>query len=247
VQKVLEELKDPEIKDVLSPIPLSPEPCPDHDPAPFPHDPRRDPAAYFIEQLDGPLAAYGATPFLSPDGMVQPVLVAVPPPHYANTFTFLQGASEHSFPTGSSEDYEATFGAGNYEESLVCSGPEIFDMGLVNPTLATLMRRFERRLDLTLCMRIQIPRITLFPPSFTFDIVPICVTFPVWRRFYDLLTLGLDPGVQTPTTTDVTVTAGPQGVSAIPSVPESDPVASALSGDGAIGECTYAYRFVLPA
>ena len=72
------------------------------------------------------------------------------------------------------------------------------------------------------------------------------MTFPVWRRFYDLLTLGVDPGVATTTTTDVTVTAGPQGLSAIAPLPAPDRIANALSGGGAVGECTYAYRFVLP-
>jgi len=74
-------------------------------------------AGYFFEQFrGGPTAAYGATPWLSPSGMVQPVLAVNPVPRYSNHFAFLQGASEHLYPTQfDDENYVASFGAANYE------------------------------------------------------------------------------------------------------------------------------------
>ncbi|MDJ0768228.1 MAG: hypothetical protein QNJ12_05515 [Ilumatobacter sp.] len=202
---------------------------------------------YFVEQTFWPLGvAYGVSPWLSPSGMVQPVLLALPTLRFPNQFAFLQAASDHAYTTDiDDEHYVPTFGADNYEESFVIDDPAVLTSGLVNPAIVGHVRRFERRLDLTMCIRFPVPNITLFPPSFTVTMVEVCVTFTVWRRLYDLLAAGAGQG--TSVTVSTPVASGPLGITGIASATSTDPISSALTSDDTLSETSYAYRFVLPA
>lgn len=203
-------------------------------------------APYFVEQYRPPLATYGSTPFLSPSGMVQPVLHAPLIPRHTNHFTFIQAAAEHSFPTdntsASSERYVPTFGIANHEESLVVEHKSVFSEGLVNPSIASFVRRFERRLDLTIRISIAVPQITFSPPDIGWRRLVFPVTQTIWRRFYDLLSVA--PATSTSVTMTVTVGMGNDVV--LPPPPTSGVLSAPLLASDVLGTCGWAYRFVLP-
>ena len=231
-------------------------------------------APLFVEQTFDykPNVAYGSTPRLSPSGMVQPLLSVANIPRHRNQFIFIQTTAEHGYPTPKPDDtiaakselYEPTIGRTNYEESLVVERPHVFTSGLVHPSMITYVRRFERRLDLTLRLRFRIPQITLLPPRFTMRTVTITVTQLVWRRFYDLLTTYRPAPDEPPlnTTHEVALSWSPDDISAVSTIPlptvstsdgflNSDPLVARqhlLDTNGEyveFGECSWAYRFVL--
>lgn len=206
-------------------------------------------ASYFVEQFKGPFAAYGAIPWLSPSGMVQPVAFVPAVPRFPNVFPFLQGSSEHSYTTdaGTSaeplEEYLGSFGSRNYEESLVLESAAPITMGLVAPAITGQVVRYNRSLTLTVRLRVPVPRITLFPPDFRIVMVPLPpMTFPVWTRFYDLL------GTGGPVTSSaaVTVNASTSAVTVSSNLPSPDGLEVAMTAPGRLGEMRYAYNFVLP-
>lgn len=208
-------------------------------------------ASFFLEQRRATgLASYGSVPFLSPSGMVQPVLSAPAVPRYPGVFTFLQGTSEHSYSTdavlgGASEAYVPSPGGGNYEESLVIENATPFTSGLVNPAIVGEVMRYERRLDLTITLVVKVPQISMFPPSF--DLVERRITLasvPVWRRFYDLLG---SPPAMVSSVSNVDVVATADSVTITGSWPNPDQIEVALTQPEIPGETTYVYRYVLPA
>lgn len=92
-------------------------------------------ASYYLDQRIPGSSSYasGASPYLSPSGMVQPVSSYSLNPHYNNHYSFLQAAAEHwikKHPT-SCCDYNSTAigGSPNNEEQLI-----IEDVTLFNPT-----------------------------------------------------------------------------------------------------------------
>ena len=210
-------------------------------------------APWFTKQANAPLSAYGSIPFLGPSGMVQPVLSAPIVPRYPNIHPFIQSPSEHAFsavdasgaPTpGTFRDYEQTLNDDNYEECLVLESSTPFDEGLVDRTIQILVRRHERRLDLTVTALVPVPRITLFPPTFSIDLVPLRYTVPVWRRFYDLLSP--EGGASASTIGTVAVTTTPTSVQVGSTWPNGDAVQLALDGPNRMTELDYAYRFAVP-
>jgi len=155
-------------------------------------------APYFAEQFKVPLtaltgvAAYGSTPFLSPTGMVQPVLTYIAPsPRYPNHYPFLQSASDHMHSINDDDtpflDYSSTFGAPNTEESLVFENNFLLENEIVNSGITYLVTRDVRRQDLFIQFSLLIPVINFFPPSFTMQQVDFSYTIPIWIRTYDTL------------------------------------------------------------
>lgn len=207
-------------------------------------------SSYFIEQRRGLMAAYAAVPFLSPSGMVQPVASVPVVPRIPNVFSFIQASSEHSYTTDPGaaagvgvEEYERSGVARNYEESLVLETPAPITSGLVAAAIVGQVVRHVRRLTVTVVLRVRVPRITLFPPSFTLDTVTLPpVTIPVWSRTYDLLGSG---GAVT-SAASVAVTVGPSGITPSGSWPSPDSLEVAMTAAGRPGEMRYAYDFVLP-
>jgi hypothetical protein len=152
---------------------------------------------YFADQYEGPaMSAYGSSPWLSPTGMVQPVLTSASPlPRFRNHFTFLQGASDHNHPVQEDQDindYISTLGTANYEESLVVDDPFVFDSGLVNDSILALVRGSVRGQDLVITLHFLVPAFSFVPPSYRFEELTLTITVPLWRRRYHLLRSSLD-------------------------------------------------------
>jgi len=222
-------------------------------------------APFFIEQAVAyPKTAYGSIPFLSPSGMVQPVVSIPNIPRHNNHFTFLQATAEHGYPTdGKSELYEPTLNSTNYEESLVVERVQPYTAGLVNSKIITFVRRFERRLDVTMRLSFWIPQITISPPSFTMRYVDIPITQMIWRRFYDLLTTYKQSQNDPPLNSihEVNLLVNLEQNSLPSFTVDSATNNEALGSDPLIkrqhemvdnehielGECSWAYRFVLPS
>jgi hypothetical protein len=149
---------------------------------------------YFADQYRGPnLAAFGSVPWLSPAGMVQPLASSSSPlPRYGNHFTFLQSASDHQAPIDTppadmswqAHEYKRTLGRHNHEETLVISEAFVFNTGLVDPAIISLVQECVRGMDLVIRLRIPLPRFTLSPPSFTITYLTLTATIPLWRRRY---------------------------------------------------------------
>lgn len=122
-------------------------------------------------------ASSGSIPWLSPTGMVQPVLLpytAGALPRYSNHYTFIQSTADHysgsigSFPNF--PDYEKTyrFGAPNCEESRVVTSRDVYDVCGVN---ASKLQQVEY----------------VRGKSITFKIFKRTYTRWIWKRKYHLL------------------------------------------------------------
>ena len=130
------------------------------------------------------------TPYLSPTGMVQPVLAAIPMAQAPNHYSFVQAASEHLMPKNAayfvSCNYDKTAFSGdkNYEEELVVTDSRVYSLGLVDKSIAAEMRE-------------DIKGRYIYYPSIKIKIVKgfpkpvVCwKKFYIWKRTYH--TLGID-------------------------------------------------------
>ena len=110
---------------------------------------------YYLDQkiLPGVFAS-ASTPYLSPTGMVEPVLFAGSQNHFKNHYSFIQSSKEHWFKTTEPSsgnipcDYKRTSpgGSTNNEEELVVKYPNLFTPGLIDPSIISQMG--ETRKDL---------------------------------------------------------------------------------------------------
>lgn len=153
--------------------------------------PQRAAVFYAGQYITTALAAYGSFPFLSPDGMLQPIAIApAPSPRYNNHFPFIQSTADHNHPMAPTTPYLSTFGAANTEESLVAENNFIFSSGLVNPTILSSMRQTVLGQDLVLTFSINYPVFQFPPPSFSWQQSTFTLTVPIWRRTYRRLSDG---------------------------------------------------------
>lgn len=103
---------------------------------------------YFLDQkkkTDLKTFRSGATPYLSPTGMVQPVSTVSLNPSYKNHITFVQAAGEHWIKTDIlSCEYNSTAISGdrNFEEQLVVNDAACFNptSGIISPSIISLMK-----------------------------------------------------------------------------------------------------------
>jgi hypothetical protein len=149
---------------------------------------------YFAEQSKGILgAAYGSFPWVSPAGMVQPVLlVPSPTPRYNLHFPFLQSASEHMYSfmdTLPQLPYLSSLGAPNTEEILALESTTAFDDGLISEDITALVVRQIRGQDLVISLSFDFPVVQLWPPPPTITIQNFYMLWevPLWRRTYDFI------------------------------------------------------------
>lgn len=142
--------------------------------------------AYFLDQkkkTDGKTFRAGATPYLSPTGMVQPVSSANMNASYQNHFTFVQAAGEHWIKKDLlSCNYNTTAigGSRNYEEQLVVNDAMCFDpvKGIVDPAIIPLMKEDTRGKSIPI-FYIKIRKIKGIP-------IPTIASRPfwIWKRTY---------------------------------------------------------------
>lgn len=132
-------------------------------------------------------AASGCVPWLSPTGMVQPVLtpgcLGTPAydalKRYPNHYSFIQSAADHyTAKTGSYmglPEYEKTYmtGAPNFEESRVVTSFDVYSKCGVDPGMRRMQREYVRGKNKTFTIRIFKFRRTY--------------TYWIWKRKYHLL------------------------------------------------------------
>lgn len=125
----------------------------------------------------------GATPYLSPSGMVQPVVSHAMNTTYKNHYTFVQAASEHWIKKDTiSCDYNTTAigGSKNYEEQLVVFDPSLFHptTGIVDPAITSLVKEDIRGKTIPIPY-VKIKRIKGIP-------IPVIQFKPyyIWKRTY---------------------------------------------------------------
>ena len=105
---------------------------------------------FYLDQRHNPnnnIFTAGATPYLSPTGMVQPVTsIKHTNFYYNNHYSFTQAAGEHLIKKDlNCCNYAATAfgGAPNYEEQLVVNGynaKDLFTSGIIDPAIKGKMR-----------------------------------------------------------------------------------------------------------
>ncbi|MFN0013178.1 MAG: hypothetical protein ACKVU2_01405 [Saprospiraceae bacterium] len=147
-------------------------------------------ASYFLDQLKrGTTSTFctGATPYLSPTGMVQPVSSYSLNQSYRNHFTFVQAAGEHWIKKDlTSCDYRTTAigGSSNYEEQLVVNNSSLFATGIIHPGIVSHMGETIKGLTIPI-FYIKIKRVKGFP-------YPVVCSRPyyIWKRTYHNLQSG---------------------------------------------------------
>lgn len=139
------------------------------------------------DPLKFPYASSGCIPWLSPTGMVQPVLFPRiegiegfdPLNRYENHYSFIQSTADHltgsNIPYFISSNYDATYetGAANYEESRVITSEAVYSDCGVSPAMRNLQVEYIRGRSVTFTIK-------FFKRRWTF-------TRWIWKRKYHLL------------------------------------------------------------
>lgn len=150
-----------------------------------------DPMQPYLTVLEYMFASAGSTPWLSPSGMVQPVLISRFPTissydalsRYPRHYSFLQSTDDHFKgaigPMVDYPDYEGTYGNGagtfrNCEESRVVTSDDVYSVCGVSNAVKDLQVEIRRGKSRT--FRIKIPFFK-----------PFTITLWFWKRHYHLL------------------------------------------------------------